>query len=460
MNRLPPPLIILYELAWTALGFVAALLAARLLRGQATDPTALPTQTKHDQAEAPQEPAAEKSSITDGEGARAQLLDTTMAPECHEMALSMANELANLATAVEGRAHHLIEAAPTRSELPNAAEAMLASIARLRGLHTKLIAFGRARDVVHGITEIDRLITSLSDELQQMQLGLELRWDPPDDLPSINACPAATRDALLFVCSSLLQVERGATRLTFTVERSFSNVEPEIVIEVDLEWVNVADSLKRKSISKSGFALDYEAAKHLVESHHGELTMEHLPGKAVHALVRLPMAIIAELETDSEKIATGTAESSVVTEPSAASSTIAPESSRAAEIPTPPALHAHQFGGALVLESDPALRAVLASELKASGRAVFACADGASAHTFLEATPDRFELLIVDDANQLDEYTPLARTIRQHTPNLKICLLAQMPTTSATAWPDLHCLPKPFGVHELRDTLASILAVR
>ena len=113
-----------------------------------------------------------------------------------------------------------------------------------------------------------------------------------------------------------------------------------------------------------------------------------------------------------------------------------------------------------MLESDPALRAVLASELKASGRAVFACADGASAHTFLEATPDRFELLIVDDANQLDEYTPLARTIRQHTPNLKICLLAQMPTTSATAWPDLHCLPKPFGVHELRDTLASILAVR
>jgi CheY-like chemotaxis protein len=376
------------------------------------------------------------------------------------MALSMANELANLATAVEGRAHHLIEAAPARSQLPTAAEAMLASIARLRGLHTKLIAFGRARDVVNGITEIDELITSLSDELQQMQLGLELRWDPPDDLPSINACPAATRDALLFLCSALLQVERGATRLTFTVERSFSNDEPEIVIEVHLEWVNVAASRKRKGMSKSGFALDYEAAKHLIKSHNGELTMEHLPGQAVHALVRLPMAIIAEHAADRQEITADTAERSLVTEASAASTTITVESSPETEKPTPPDPKAHQFGGALVLESDPALRAVLASELKASGRAVFACADGASAHTFLETTPDRFELLIVDDANQLDEYTPLARTIRQHTPNLKICLLAQMPTTSSSLWPDLHCLPKPFGVHELRDTLASILAVR
>ncbi len=457
MDRLPLPLIILHELAWTALGFVAAPIAARLLRGPASDSTILPPETKHRQKLAPQNAVAGETPITGSEGARAQSVDTSVSPECHEMALSMANELANLATAVEGRAHHLIEAAPARSQLPNAAEAMLASIARLRGLHTKLIAFGRARDVVNGITEIDRLITSLSDELQQMQLGLELRWDPPDDLPSINACPAATRDALLFVCSSLLQVERGATRLTFTVERSFSNDEPEIVIEVHLEWVNVADSLKRKGMSKSGFALDYEAAKHLIESHKGELTTEHLPGQAVHALVRLPMAIIAEHAADNQDITTDTVESGVVTETSAASSA---ESPPEAEQPTALSPEAHQFGGALVLESDPALRAVLASELKASGRAVFACADGASAHTFLEATPDRFELLIVDDANQLDEYTPLARTIRQHTPNLKICLLAQMPTTSSSLWPDLHCLPKPFGVHELRDTLASILAVR
>jgi CheY-like chemotaxis protein len=365
------------------------------------------------------------------------------------MALSMASELANLLSAVEGRAHHLIEAAPARTDLPSAAEAMLDSIDRLRVLHTKLIAFGGDRPVVLGTIDVNELISSLGHELQQMQLGLEFRWEPRADLPSINACPDAIRDALLFTASSLLRVERGATRLTFTVERSFASDIPAIVIELHLEWVDVADSRKREGMDKHTFALDFEAARQLIESHQGKLMMSHLPGKSVHALVSLPVAIPAESNADAKAQATATtpADTIYATKPG----TEEPEDYLAIS---------HHFGGALVLESDPALRAVLARELKASGRAVFACADGASAHTFLQATPDRFELLIVDDAHELDEHTPLARAIRQHTPDLKICLLTPSPATAPEAWPDIHCLQKPFGVHELRRTLASILAVR
>ena len=111
-----------------------------------------------------------------------------------------------------------------------------------------------------------------------------------------------------------------------------------------------------------------------------------------------------------------------------------------------------------MLESDPALRAVLARELKASGRAVFACADGASAHTFLQATPDRFELLIVDDARHLEDHTPLARTIRESAPELKLCLVTPSSAALPDSWPELQTLKKPFGVHELRRMLASLLA--
>lgn len=363
------------------------------------------------------------------------------------MALSMATELANLLSAVEGRAHHLIEAAPARTDLPSAAEAMLDSIDRLRVLHTKLIAFGRGRPVVLGTINVNDLISSLGHELQQMQLGLEFRWEPRADLPSIDACPDAIRDALLFTASSLLRVEHGATRLTFTVERSFASDVPAIVIELHLEWVNVADSRKRESMDEHAFVLDFEAARQLIESHQGKLEMSHLPGKSVHALVSLPVAIPAESAAESAASAATAASSPTATRPGA-------------DEPEDYLAISHHFGGALVLESDQALRAVLARELKASGRAVFACADGASAHTFLQATPDRFELLIVDDAHQLDEHTPLARTIRQRTPDLKICLLTPSPATAPEAWPDIHCLQKPFGVHELRRTLASILAVR
>ena len=89
---------------------------------------------------------------------------------------------------------------------------------------------------------------------------------------------------------------------------------------------------------------------------------------------------------------------------------------------------------------------------------MFACADGASAHTFLRATPDRFELLIVDDAQHLEEHTPLATTIRASAPALKICLVTPSAAPGPSHWPELQTLKKPFGVHELRRMLASLLA--
>jgi DNA-binding response OmpR family regulator len=117
-----------------------------------------------------------------------------------------------------------------------------------------------------------------------------------------------------------------------------------------------------------------------------------------------------------------------------------------------------RHGGALVLESDPAVRALLSQELKAAGRAVFACADGAAARTFLEATPERFELLVVDEAQRLDASDPLAATIRRVAPQLRILALWRGPLGPQPDWPGLQHVAKPFGVHELRAALASILA--
>lgn len=416
----------MYELAWIALGVAVALVALRLWclgkQGSLADAQLHQPKTAAE-LEAAHETAQPAASI-----------ETIISPESREMALSMAGELASLVSAVEGRAHHLIEAAPTRTKLPSAAEDILISIARLRGLHTKLVAFGGARPTSTGTTDLTELISGLGEDLQQMQLGLELRFDPPADPPLVRACPAAMRDAMLFVCGALLKAERGATRLTFSVERSFASENPEIIVELNLEWISSADSRKRESLVEAEFALELEAGRQLVRSHGGELSVSHLPGKSVQAVVELPMAVPAELTEEA-------AEEVEIAEP---------ETSDA---------NRHSFGGALVLESDPTLRAVLSRELKASGRAVFACADGASAHTFLMATPDRFELLIVDDPHQLDEHTPLARTIRQHTPDLKICLMTPSVATPPEAWPGLHCLQKPFGVHELRRKLASILTV-
>ncbi len=350
--------------------------------------------------------------------------------EARQLAHSIAEELASLSSGVEVGAHRLIEAAPDHERLPAAAEAMLGAVQRLRTMHRKLRAIAARRPTtVGGVTAIAPLLVAIQRELQAQQLGLEICHEPSVHLPPIAVPPAVAHDALLFLCASLLRAERGATHLAIVSELGFAASHACVQLEFALEWVADAEAAAGSPYDDAAFALDLEAARQLITAHGGELALTHLPRRSVRAVVQWPVA-----------------------SPAAAAD--------AAPIDvTPPApAAAHRYGGALVLESDPSVRAMLASELKATGRAVFACADGASARTFLEATPDRFELLIVDDVQRLDDADALGSTIRTVAPELKIFVLAPGRVAGGARWPHLHHIQKPFGAHELRTALATVLA--
>lgn len=345
--------------------------------------------------------------------------------DARHLALTLAEELATLVSGIEGSTHHLVEAAPDRRQLPVAAESLLRAVQRLRTLHSKLVAFGRGRTAGNGTTDVAALVASLRDEVQHMQLGLEFSWDPPVGLPRIAVAHDIARDALLFLCAALLRAERGATHLAIHAEPCFAGEAPRVQIELCLEWVAEAEAPVGDLLADPSFTLDLEAANNLITGLGGDVSVSHLPGRSVRAVVRWPAAVAEPLDA----------------EPTTARTT------------TP-----HSYGGALLLEADPLIRAMVASELKAAGRAVFACADGAAARSLLEATPDRFELLILDQHQRLDADPTLLGAIRRLTPELKICVLA--PDTDATRddAPRVHCIQKPFGVHELRRALATVLA--
>jgi len=80
---------------------------------------------------------------------------------------------------------------------------------------------------------------------------------------------------------------------------------------------------------------------------------------------------------------------------------------------------------------------------------------GVAWHTIMTQVTDRGKPF-VDDPQRLDIGQPLVETIRELTPGLKIFALS--PGHTATlALPLLHHISKPFGVHELRAALASVL---
>ena len=367
-----------------------------------------------------------------------ELVPVPIAPDARCVAVTLAEELATLVSGVEGRSHHLIDAAPDRTRLPAAAEALLNAVARLRTLHNKLAAFGKARTSAPCATDVVELMASLHDELAQLQLGIEILWDPPCGLPPINGAGDVVRDALLFLCSAMLRAERGATHLAIHAEPCFAGDAPRVQLELALEWVAEAKAPSVNLFADPSFALDLEAANNLITGLGGELSVTHLPGRSVRAVVHWSAAPPA---------AASLAPETTTTTPSGRRS--------AAAVIGPPS---HEYGGALLLEADPSIRAMIASELKATGRAVFACADGASAKSFLEATPDRFELLIVDHHERLDADHALVAAIQRLAPDLKVCVLAPGGALSTESLPRVHCIEKPFGVHELRRALATVLA--
>ena len=196
------------------------------------------------------------------------------------VATSIAEEVADLASALEGGANDLVRTAPDRLRLPRAAQRFLALVQRLRALHGKLVAFGEVSPpVVAGTADLGEVVRSLRDELQHLRLALELEAELSPGLPSIAARPEVVRNALLFACSAMFRAEPGATHLTISAERGFTRSDPELRGELVLEWVS--EPAGGRPPGNAGTALALEAARRLVESHGGHVTMTRLPGRAI-----------------------------------------------------------------------------------------------------------------------------------------------------------------------------------
>ncbi|MCA8973222.1 MAG: hypothetical protein KDC98_00800 [Planctomycetes bacterium] len=407
------------ELLWFAAGAAVPTAAAALL---------LPRRRRARAITAPPPRPSEPSSQAPLPGITA---------ETQRIAVAISEELATLVSGVDGAAHDLIERAPEREHLPRAAEQLIAAIHRLRTLHQKLRAFGAEDIPSPGAANVAEVTDSLTDELQHLRLGLEVETRFAPDLPMVGLPPDALRNVLLFACAAMLRSESGAAHLSIVAERSLGDDETALRIELLLEWPGDPGRTPGRTTHDPRVAIAVEAATRLARRHGAEVTLSYPPGRAVKTLIVLPATRTPAVVEES------------VEEPVPA--------------PAPPQAQPHdqrprhRFGGALVVETDPAVRSMLARELRHAGRAVFACADGAAARTFLEATPDRFEMLFVDHHERLDHKDELGRAVRRLAPSLKVCVLAAQKSPPSSQWPDLRCIEKPFSVHELRRALASVL---
>lgn len=368
-------------------------------------------------------------------------------PRPAELARELSRELATIVSAIEGGTFWLVESAPALREQNDAVEALWLAVRRLRRFHGKVAGFAHPPVTTVGSVSIDRLLADLREELNATALGLQMSWELPKPSLRLFGDPDDLLLALTLATTALHHLEHGALRLFAHVEPNFDRETPEVHIELALERDEGLETIAHPRPPGAQFLVARRAAMHLLRAYGARVSFSHEPGHSASALVQASL-VMHEEDAEDRDVAASTLTSASLLDAES-------EAEHIVEIP-----RRHQYGGVLVIEDDAGVRTMVTAELKAQGRAVFACPDGAAARSLMQATPDRFEFLVVDHASRLDAGDLLVATAARFCPELRIVVLSDSNSTRVPVPLSSRVteIRKPFGVQELRRGLAAALS--
>jgi CheY-like chemotaxis protein len=349
--------------------------------------------------------------------------------ELPEIAVGVGAELANLATGIEGNAQLLCEAISQQQAAEPHAEQLCAVVRRLRTLTETIQWTVGPADLRRLGVRIEDVIASVQQELEANSCGrFQLAVDTASSVPGVHTDPRALRQAMLLLVEVLFGKEPAAGKLTLRTCNSLDDAVHDVIVEMTVECEEEVEP------------------KVAVRTHASQLALAHQAASNLLAALGVPWALHVDR---------GVGATATINLP-AADDTDAPLA-----LPATPPSARHEFGGALVLESDPAVRYIIGQELERTGRQVFLCADGVAARTLWRATPERFELLVVEAQGGRAPGEGLAVAALAQDSRVSIVLLGrtELPALQrALVAPHARVavVPQPFGLMELRDALAHV----
>ncbi len=348
--------------------------------------------------------------------------------ESQEPLYSLANgigrELADLATAVQGNAQLLCEVMGEPEQVATRCEHLWAGVNRLRLLTEKILTFARDQRLKREPIDVRVFLDEVRRETETVHgnlISVQVATSP--FLPPALAHPRALHNAILFVIETLLEIEPCTYTLSIAAYAAVGDDDAtSIGIEICAEAEESGARPARRP--KEALKLGYLAARRSLEAQGARLSIHQVEGLSATSFITL----------DAD----------------------APQ--EAAPTPEQPDVPEHEFGGVLVLERDSSIRSMIATEVERRGRKILTCVDAASARALLEATPERFELLILEVHAPHGGGMPIAIEARERHPNVKVLVLGSAREDEPDlADNSLEILHKPFGILELRDSLETLL---
>lgn len=376
-------------------------------------------------------------------------------PDTHNLetlAMGVSKDLATLASSVQGHALLLCESHAqllcerngTSGQVIEEAERLWESVHRLRLFAEKLQAFAQVEEMKVRPARVTPVLRALVHEIEDHAGGsLEVALHTAPSLPRALTDTRSLRQALLFLVESVLSLEPNAPTLTISAKTELNeDMDAEVLIEIQAETEELAESAGGPA---PDIRFSYGAARNLLEAQKAWVSLTHRPGLSVVASVSLKATTATR--SAAEVAASGAGQ------PMLAGSLPGSEVDEARQ--------AHEFGGILILDRNPGIREMLTNELSRLGRHVIACDEGRAAESLYSATPERFELLILDqDARRLSGEALAARALAARQ-DVRVILLTSRPSYAPDAGSasDPRCvrIPKPFGLMELRSVVGELL---
>lgn len=377
------------------------------------------------------EPLEEDSPLS----ALEQSLDTELelddGRELEALAGFVGSQIADMASGVEGSSQLLIESIGKPEDIAAHAEELWINVHSLRMFARKILTFAEPVQPEVGVVDLRTWLTKLRHELESyVPCSSNVEMQVADCLPRVKASAQELHHAAMFLVDSLLSLQPQTSVLTV---RASMDVQEDEDMFVVLEIFAESDEAPEVETSPSFDAhLGFRAARRILVAQGIDIRHAHVGGCNLGFFLSLPAAQTPE---------------------------------EAAEQYGPAApLIPHPFGGVLILEDDLGVREMLAREMRKTGRNILTCTDGASANSLLEATPDRFELLILDEHSRLRPGSEVARRALDLNPEVKILLLTNGPSNTSGMREEERVrtatITKPFALSELRESLDSLLVSR
>ncbi len=386
-----------------------------------------------------------------------KMLETQRLESIGMLAGGIAHDFNNLLTAILGNAGLALLELPPKSEAHDTVERIVRAAEQAADLTRQMLAYsGRGQFLIQPL-DLNAIIAE-SRSLIDTSIGaeIELRYDLAHTLPTVEADAAQIRQMLLNLvlnAAEAIDDQGGVIKLHTT---AVSAAEASLA-QLDLAPERIAEEFVLLRVSDTGAGMDAEtrtrmfdpffstkftgrglglaAVLGIVRGHHGGLYVQSEPGHGTIVTVLLP-----SMRQTPSRAEDPPARAQPTRSPVAASNTV------------------------LVVDDDPAVRAVATRMLERLGCMVLQAADGQAAIDLFQINHETIALILLDlimpqlsaerVLSELQRINPRARVVVMsgYTQHEATQLFSSLTPTSF--------LQKPFTSDELRSAVQSVITLR